>query len=84
MVSIPGSLSPDYVFSELCESGVYATEDEGLRACVNASPRRGDNVPRLPTQVDLVLPPAEAFSKPGLFICASASSYAHVMPLSGL
>ncbi|KAK7059553.1 hypothetical protein R3P38DRAFT_3522772 [Favolaschia claudopus] len=50
------------------ETGTYeATDNDGatnLRAFVNTSPRSPDDL-RVPTQVDLVLPPTEAFFKPG-------------------
>ncbi|KAF9490446.1 hypothetical protein BDN71DRAFT_1490630 [Pleurotus eryngii] len=45
-------------------SGVYTAADTTLRAFVNASPP-SSHVLREPTQVDLVLPPVEAFSDPG-------------------
>ncbi|KAF7371837.1 hypothetical protein MVEN_00040500 [Mycena venus] len=50
------------------ETGTYQSLDAdgttSIRAFVNASPR-SLNTPRAPTQVDLVLPPTEAFYKPG-------------------
>ncbi|KAJ7845001.1 hypothetical protein B0H14DRAFT_2584897 [Mycena olivaceomarginata] len=57
------------------ETGTYHTSDanesNSIRAFVNTSPKSPD-VPRAPTQVDLVLPPTEAFYKKGLFfICAA-------------
>ncbi|KAJ6453900.1 hypothetical protein C8R47DRAFT_934035, partial [Mycena vitilis] len=48
------------------ETGTYLMES-GIRAFVNTSPHARD-VPRVPTQVDLVLPPTEAFYKKGLGI----------------
>ncbi|KAK7008284.1 hypothetical protein R3P38DRAFT_2551619 [Favolaschia claudopus] len=54
--------------NEQQETGTYeATDNDGatnLRAFVNTSPRSPDDL-RVPTQVDLVLPPTEAFFKPG-------------------
>ncbi|KAK7059342.1 hypothetical protein R3P38DRAFT_3384318 [Favolaschia claudopus] len=54
--------------SEMHETGTYeSTGDDGSanhRAFVNTSPRSSDNL-RVPTEVDLVLPPTEAFYKPG-------------------
>ncbi|KAJ7847055.1 hypothetical protein B0H13DRAFT_1907472 [Mycena leptocephala] len=50
------------------ETGTYESSDAdgttSIRAFVNGSPRSPDE-PRAPTQVDLVLPPTEAFYKPG-------------------
>ncbi|KAJ7933526.1 hypothetical protein B0H13DRAFT_1856031 [Mycena leptocephala] len=50
------------------EPGTYESSDAdgttSIRAFVNGSPRFPDE-PRAPTQVDLVLPPTEAFYKPG-------------------
>ncbi|KAJ7853174.1 hypothetical protein B0H14DRAFT_3655369 [Mycena olivaceomarginata] len=52
------------------ETGTYESSDvdgtTSVRAFVNGSPKSPD-VPRAPTQVDLVLPPTEAFYKPGQF-----------------
>ncbi|KAK7007235.1 hypothetical protein R3P38DRAFT_2554066, partial [Favolaschia claudopus] len=54
--------------NEQQETGTYeATDNDGItnvRAFVNNSPRSPDEL-RVPTQVDLVLPPTEAFFKPG-------------------
>ncbi|KAK7014508.1 hypothetical protein R3P38DRAFT_3277089 [Favolaschia claudopus] len=54
--------------SEMHETGTYeSTGDDGSsnhRAFVNTSPRSSDDL-RVPTEVDLVLPPTEAFYKPG-------------------
>ncbi|KAK7020866.1 hypothetical protein R3P38DRAFT_3197327 [Favolaschia claudopus] len=67
------ALSPAQDFStssyhEMRETGTYeATGDDGStdrRAFVNNSPQSPDDM-RVPTQVDLVLPPTEAFFKPG-------------------
>ncbi|KAF9062011.1 hypothetical protein BDP27DRAFT_1369177 [Rhodocollybia butyracea] len=44
-------------------TGVYEAEDSTLRAYVSSSPKT-PVTPRSRTQVDLVLPPVEAFSKP--------------------
>ncbi|KAK6991492.1 hypothetical protein R3P38DRAFT_3438736, partial [Favolaschia claudopus] len=53
--------------NEQQETGTYeATDNDGItnvRAFVNNSPRSPDEL-RVPTQVDLVLPPTEAFFKP--------------------
>jgi hypothetical protein len=46
------------------DTGIYEAEDSTLRAFANPSPRK-PQTPRKKTQVDLVLPPARAFSKPG-------------------
>ncbi|KAK7053211.1 hypothetical protein VNI00_003830 [Paramarasmius palmivorus] len=45
-------------------SGVYEAPDHTLRAFVSSSPKT-PNSPRARTEVDLVLPPIAAFSKPG-------------------
>ncbi|KAJ6548089.1 hypothetical protein B0H10DRAFT_2170043 [Mycena sp. CBHHK59/15] len=49
------------------QTGTYHTEDDmsdSIRAFVNSSPKSSD-VPRAATQVDLVLPPTDAFYKAG-------------------
>jgi hypothetical protein len=46
------------------DNGVYEAEDSTLRAFANESPRT-PTTPRPRSQVDLVLPPAAAFTKPG-------------------
>jgi hypothetical protein len=45
------------------DTGVYLTEDSGLRAFVCPSPVRPD-APRPRTEVDWVLPPIAAFNDP--------------------
>ena len=53
------------VLAELHETGVYTTEDDGLHACVNPSPKSHE-APCLPTQMDLVFPPVTAFNQAGV------------------
>jgi hypothetical protein len=52
-------------------TGVYETEDNALRGFVCPSPAV-PNSPRPRTQIDLCLPPVEAFHKPGTFLLRSA------------
>jgi hypothetical protein len=52
------------------DNGVYEAEDSTLRAFVNESPRAAAT-PRARSQVDLVLPPATAFTMPGMWQPAS-------------
>ncbi|KAK6984727.1 hypothetical protein R3P38DRAFT_2806331 [Favolaschia claudopus] len=63
--------------SEMHETGTYeSTGDDGSanhRAFVNTSPRSSDDL-RVPTEVDLVLPPTEAFYKPGPFAASLGDS----------
>ncbi|KAF6752308.1 hypothetical protein DFP72DRAFT_815521, partial [Ephemerocybe angulata] len=47
------------------DESIYTTSESGLRAYVNDSPSDPEKA-RVPTQVDLVLPPAEAFARPGM------------------
>ena len=48
------------------DTGIYETEDNALRGFVCPSPA-APNSPRPRTQIDLCLPPVEAFHKPGTF-----------------
>ncbi|KAJ7751177.1 tRNA synthetases class II (A)-domain-containing protein [Mycena olivaceomarginata] len=66
------SVSPIFLHfdKQMEETGTYQSSDvdgtTSIRAFVNTSPKSSD-ISRAPTQVDLVLPPTEAFYKPGLF-----------------
>ncbi|KAJ7831989.1 hypothetical protein B0H13DRAFT_1915207 [Mycena leptocephala] len=57
-----------HFYEQMEETGKYESSDAdgttSIRAFVTGSPRYPDE-PRAPTQVDLVLPPTEAFYKPG-------------------
>ena len=46
------------------DTGVYETEDNALRGFICPSPA-SLNFPRPRTQIDLCLPPVQAFHKPG-------------------
>lgn len=61
----------DDVTRALEDTGIYETEDNALRGFVCPSPA-APNSPRPRTQVDLCLPPVEAFHKPGMFFLRSA------------
>ncbi|KAF8130928.1 hypothetical protein K438DRAFT_1643350, partial [Mycena galopus ATCC 62051] len=49
---------------QLEETGTYHTPDNSVRAFANSSPK-SPGIPRAPMEVDLVLPPTEAFFKKG-------------------
>ena len=48
------------------DTGVYETEDNALRGFICPSPT-SVNSPRPRTQIDLCLPPVQAFHEPGMF-----------------
>jgi hypothetical protein len=48
------------------DTGVYETEDNSLQGFICPSPA-SLNSPRPRTQIDLRLPPVQAFHKPGMF-----------------
>lgn len=59
---------------ELEDTGIYETDDQALRAYVCPSPK-SVRTSRPRTNIDLVLPPATAFSKPGLYHSFSAIEF---------
>ncbi|KAF4607636.1 hypothetical protein EYR38_001709 [Pleurotus pulmonarius] len=63
-LSGPTPISPQHVIPNSPAPAVYITPDSTLRAHVNESPK-SPGIARSRTQVDLVLPPIEAFSNHG-------------------